>query len=71
MNDKIEGTVKFFDSAKGWGFINSDDDLDLDIFVHYKDINADGYKNLTEGERVIFTKAKTDKGWSAKEVTRL
>lgn len=49
------GIVKFFDSKKGWGFITCNEDFG-DYFVHYKDIKADGFKTLVEGQKVSFDK---------------
>jgi CspA family cold shock protein len=46
------GTVKFFNSQKGFGFITEDGGSD--VFVHFSAIQTDGYKKLTEGQRVIF-----------------
>ena len=48
--DKSVGTVKWFDNAKGYGFIINDDGED--VFVRYRSIEGDGYKKLTEGEQV-------------------
>lgn len=67
---RIKGTCKFFDTAKGWGFINPDDEPELDVFVHYRSIHEDGFKNLAPGDRVEFLKVKTDKGFSAAEVVK-
>ena len=47
------GTVKWFNSEKGYGFIKNDDGSD-DLFVHFSAIQADGYKTLEEGQRVSF-----------------
>lgn len=65
-----EGTIKFFDDAKGWGFITGDDG-GPDIFVHYKNIDMPGFKSLTEGDRVCFELVHTDKGRQAHAVRRL
>ena len=48
---KTTGTVKFFDTKRGFGFITSDD-IDGDLFVHYRSILVDGFKNLREGQQV-------------------
>lgn len=54
------GTVKWFNSEKGFGFITNDDGSD-DVFVHFSSIVSDGYKSLTEGERVTFDKEQDPK----------
>lgn len=65
--DKFEqGTVKWFDSKKGYGFIQCDSGKD--IFVHYKAIKSDGYRNLEQGQRVEFKIAKGAKGLQAEMV---
>lgn len=48
-----KGTVKFFDSKKGFGFI-SNDETNQDVFVHFSDIVSDGFKTLEEGQKVSF-----------------
>ena len=67
--DKSVGTVKWFDNAKGYGLIINDDGED--VFVHYRSIEGDGYKKLTEGEQVEYLQPKSDKGWQASEVRKL
>lgn len=62
------GKVKWFDEAKGFGFINS---ADKDYFVHYKEIKTEGFKTLKEGDGVEFDIVKKDKGWSAANVRKL
>jgi CspA family cold shock protein len=48
-----KGTVKWFNSEKGYGFISNDSGGD-DVFVHFSDIEAQGYKSLTEGQKVTY-----------------
>jgi cold shock protein len=62
-----EGTVKWFNATKGYGFITraSGDD----VFVHYSAIESDGYKTLNEGQRVEFTITQGPKGLAATNVT--
>ena len=61
------GNVKWFNNEKGYGFI--DYAQDEDIFVHYSAIKQDGYKTLTEGQRVEFDLIETPKGLQAINVT--
>lgn len=62
------GTVKWFNDAKGFGFITSEDNVD--VFVHYSDIQADGFKTLAEGEGVSFEVTDGPKGPKAVNVVR-
>lgn len=63
----ITGTVKWFDSAKGFGFIKPDDGS-KDVFVHFKEIQGTGYKTLNENDKVEFKVARGDKGLAAVDV---
>lgn len=63
----LTGIVKWFDSAKGFGFITPDDGS-RDIFVHHSAIVGDGYKSLDEGQRVSFGTQSGPKGPSATNV---
>lgn len=66
MSEKIQGTVKWFNGVKGYGFIErSGGD---DVFVHYNAIIGDGYRNLEEGQRVEFTVTQGAKGPQAENV---
>ncbi len=64
------GKVKWFSDAKGYGFIQAEDELNggKDIFVHYSEIMRDGYKSLSQGQDVEFELADTPKGLQAKKV---
>lgn len=61
------GTVKWFNEARGYGFITPEDGS-KDLFVHYSDIQMTGYKTLKEGDRVTFEVVKGAKGPQAKQV---
>jgi len=62
------GKVKWFNDAKGYGFIESDDGTD--VFVHHSDIQGEGFKTLSEGEPVSFDVVEGEKGPRAANVTR-
>ncbi|MCI5125160.1 MAG: cold-shock protein [Candidatus Electrothrix sp. Rat3] len=64
-----EGTVKWFNDAKGFGFIEQDGGAD--VFVHHSAIQADGFKSLTEGARVSFDVVDGQKGLAAENVVQL
>jgi CspA family cold shock protein len=64
-----QGTVKWFNGSRGFGFITSDDGGD--VFVHFRDIQGEGFKTLEEGERVEFEVAQGEKGPQAKMVTKV
>ena len=68
MEEKISGTVKWFNTSKGFGFILTDDGQE--VFVHYSDIISDGFRNLSEGEKVTFKTVDNGKGLRAIEVTK-
>ena len=68
MEEKINGTVKWFNTSKGFGFILTEDGRE--VFVHYTDILSDGFRNLNEGEAVSFKIIDNGKGLRASEVTK-
>ena len=61
-----EGTVKWFNDSKGFGFIQSNDGVD--VFVHQSEIQTDGYRSLTEGAKVEFEMTQGPKGPKAVQV---
>lgn len=69
MAEREVGTVKWFNVDKGYGFITRDQGDD--IFVHYSEIDAEGFRKLEEGQRVEFSVGEGQKGLQAKAVTLL
>ncbi len=69
MNERVTGTVKWFNRVKGYGFITQESGSD--VFVHYSAIRGEGYRNLYEGEMVEFVVQETDKGPQAADVVKL
>ena len=69
MAEKEQGTVKWFNGSKGYGFIERDSGED--IFVHYTAIMMEGFRTLDEGQRVEFVVTEGDKGPQAQEVVPL
>ncbi len=67
MNERITGTVKWFNAAKGYGFIGREDGDD--VFVHFSALQMDGYKRLDKGQAVEFTIEEGPKGLQAANVT--
>jgi cold shock protein len=67
---RTTGTVKWFNDAKGFGFITPEDGS-KDCFVHYSAIQGNGFKTLAEGERVEFDRVDGDKGPAAENVARV
>lgn len=70
MSNKITGSVKWFNEAKGFGFIASDNG-GPDFFVHFRSIVSDGFKTLAEGQKVAFNAEPGAKGPQATNVTLL
>jgi CspA family cold shock protein len=66
--ERLKGTVKWFNNAKGYGFIGRADGPD--VFVHYSAITAEGYKSLQEGDLVEFEISEGQKGPQAANVTK-
>lgn len=66
--DKISGTVKWFNNAKGYGFIIAENS-DIDLFAHYSAITMDGYKSLKAGQSVLFNTKQVENGVHAINIT--
>ena len=69
MSERVTGVVKWFNNAKGFGFITMAD-RDDDIFFHFRAIQGDGYRSLAEGQEVEFSLAEGPKGLQAEEVVK-
>ncbi len=69
MAERIVGVVKWFNTSKGYGFIQRENGPD--VFVHYSAIREEGFKNLEEGQSVEFTIVEGPKGLQASDVTKL
>ncbi|MFI6658818.1 cold-shock protein [Streptomyces sp. NPDC050523] len=65
-----QGTVKWFNAEKGFGFI-APDEAGADVFVHHSAIDTDGFRSLAEGQRVQFTAGQGPKGMQADQVRPL
>jgi CspA family cold shock protein len=66
MSDREMGTVKWFNDAKGFGFISRENGED--VFVHFRSIQTQGFKSLQEGQKVSFTVTRGQKGLQADAV---
>ena len=64
-----QGTVKWFNATKGYGFVTCDDGKD--VFVHYSAIQGDGFKTLDEGQRISFRITQGSKGDQAADVVKI
>lgn len=69
MSERVTGTVKWFNSTKGYGFLAREDGPD--VFVHFSAIQSTGYRTLEEGQKVEFTIEKGPKGLQAANVVLL
>ncbi len=69
MSDRIIGTVKWFNTAKGYGFIEREGGAD--VFVHYSAIQAEGFRDLEAGQKVEFSVEESPKGPHALDVARV
>ena len=69
MSEKEQGTVKWFNGSKGYGFIERENGAD--VFVHFSAIVGDGFRNLEEGQQVEFIVTQGQKGPQAEEVVAI
>jgi CspA family cold shock protein len=69
-NNRLIGSVKWFDEKKGYGFIAREDG-GKDVFAHFSDIVGTGFRTLNKGDRVEFTLAESDRGPKAANIVRL
>ncbi len=69
MSETTTGTVKWFDESKGFGFIQQESGPD--VFAHYSNISGDGFKSLTEGQKVEFTITQGKKGPQAENIVAI
>ena len=69
MSDRVQGSVKWFNEKKGYGFIEREDGDD--VFVHFSAISGDGFRTLEEGQRVEFSIQQGPKGLQAADVTKI
>ncbi len=67
MSEREKGTVKWFNNAKGYGFIEREDGQD--VFVHYRAITGEGYRKLLDGQQVEYTVVESQKGLQAEDVS--
>jgi len=69
MSERHSGAVKWFNDAKGFGFIEREGGDD--VFVHFRSIRGEGYRTLKQGARVEFTISQTEKGYQAEDVAEV
>ncbi|HLF36980.1 MAG TPA: cold shock domain-containing protein [Anaerolineales bacterium] len=69
MTDRVQGSVKWFNEKKGYGFIEREDGDD--VFVHFSAISGDGFRTLEEGQRVEFSIQQGPKGLQAADVIKI
>ena len=69
MSDKVNGTVKWFNESKGYGFIEQESGSD--VFAHFSAIQGEGYKTLIEGQKVEFVLGEGQKGPQAEQIVAL
>ena len=70
MSQRTTGTVSWFNDQKGFGFIESDK-FDEDVFIHFSEIEMEGFKKLDEDDRVEFEPVETDDGLQAQSLIKI
>lgn len=70
MSDKVFGTVKWFNDAKGFGFI-AQENGGPDVFAHFSAIQGQGFRTLAEGQRVSFVLSQGERGLQAEQIEKL
>jgi CspA family cold shock protein len=65
------GTVKWFNNRKGYGFVVPDEQVEEDVFIHYSSIEMEGFKTLSEGQKINFELSDGPKGLHATNITDL
>jgi CspA family cold shock protein len=68
MSERKTGKVKWFNNSKGYGFIEVEQDTNMDVFVHYRSIVGEGYRSLKDGQVVKFDLKEGEKGLQAENV---
>jgi CspA family cold shock protein len=71
MADRARGTVKWFDEDKGYGFIAREDESEEDVFLHFSELNQQGFKTVEEGDELEFEVEMGPKGPKATNVDKL
>ena len=69
MSERMQGTVKWFNGDKGYGFISTENGPD--VFAHFSNISGDGFKTLAEGQKVEFTVTQGQKGPQAENIVAI
>jgi CspA family cold shock protein len=68
-NEVVSGLVRWFSNERGYGFLQKDGDESVEYFIHFSNIQMEGYKTLKAGQKVTFELINTDKGIQATNVT--
>ena len=71
IKDKVVSEVKWFNETKGFGFILNPDLSNLDVFVHYSELNMSGFKTVQKGDKVEFLIENSSRGLIARDVSKV